>query len=149
MQNPAQAKEKSPLGGEGGSCGEEDCLGRSGEDCTPGEDESLEGLAANSKPLLRYLNNAVLGASGFPKLDVFLENFRRGRGGSFPIQKITLQIFLVSKRYILVVNFGKNVQKGGRGGGVISNPKKFIANLRKLTNIYEFSQKKAQCNFRK
>ena len=36
-------------------------------------------------------------------------------GGSFPIQKITLQIFLVSKRYILVVNFGKNVQKGGRG----------------------------------
>ena len=38
-------------------------------------------------------------------------------GGSFPIQKITLQIFLVSKRYILVVNFGKNVQKEGEGGG--------------------------------
>ena len=85
--------------------------------------------------------------TGFANLDVFLENFRRG-GGSFPIQKITLQIFLVSKRYILVVNFGKNVQKGGRGG-VISNPKNFIANLRKLAHIYELSQKKAQCNFQK
>ena len=74
-------------------------------------------------------------------MDVFFENFRRG-GGSFPIQKITLQIFLVSKRYILVVNFGKNVQKGGEGGGVISNPKNFIANLRKLTHICEFLQKK-------
>ena len=50
-----QAKEKSPLGVEGSSCGEEDWLGRSGEDCTPGEDESVEGLAANGKPLLRYL----------------------------------------------------------------------------------------------
>ena len=28
------------------------------------------------------------------------------------------------------------------GGGVISNPKYFIANLRKLTHIYELSQKK-------
>ena len=35
------------------------------------------------------------------------------------------------------------------GGGVISNPKNFIANLRKLTHIYKFSQKKAQCNFQK
>ena len=33
-------------------------------------------------------------------------------------------------------------KKGGGGGGVISNPKNFIANLRKLTHIYEFSQKK-------
>ena len=58
-------------------------------------------------------------------MDVFLENFRRGGGGSFSVQKITLQILLVSKRYILVVNFGKNVQKKrneisknqeGRGG---------------------------------
>ena len=40
----------------------------------------------------------------------------------------------------------KNVQKGG---GVISNPKNFIANLRKLTHIYKLSQKKAQCNFQK
>ena len=80
-------------------------------------------------------------------MDFFGKGPREG-GGSFPIQKITLQIFLVSKRYILVVNFGKNVQKGGRGG-VISNPKNFIANLRKLTHIYKFSQKKAQCNFQK
>ena len=40
---------------------------------------------------------------------------------SFPIQKITLQIWLVSKQYILVVNFGKNVQKGEKER-VISNP---------------------------
>ena len=40
-------------------------------------------------------------------------------------------------------------KKGGEGGGVISNPKNFIANLRKLTHIYKFSQKKAQCNFQK
>ena len=51
-----QAKEKSPLGVEGSSCGEEDCLGRNGEDCTPdGEEESVDGFAANGKPLLRYL----------------------------------------------------------------------------------------------
>ena len=62
----------------------------------------------------------------------------KGGGGSFPIQKITLQIFLVLKRYILVVNFGKNVQKGG--GGVISNPKKIIANFCKLTYTYEKAQ---------
>ena len=80
---------------------------------------------------------------------MFFWKTSEGGGGSFPIQKITLQIFLVSKRYILVVNFGKNVQKGGEGGGVISNPKNFIANLRKLTHIYELSQKKAQCNFQK
>ena len=58
-----QAKEKSPLGVEGSSCGEEDCLGRNGEDClgrsggedcTPGEEESVDGFAANGKPLLRY-----------------------------------------------------------------------------------------------
>ena len=35
------------------------------------------------------------------------------------------------------------------GGGVISNPKQIIANLRKLAHIYKFSQKKAQCNFQK
>ena len=34
-------------------------------------------------------------------------------------------------------------------GGVVSNPKNFIANLRKLAHIYELSQKKAQCNFQK
>ena len=39
-------------------------------------------------------------------------------------------------------------KKGGRGG-VIFNPKNVIANLRKLTHICEFSQKKAQCNFQK
>ena len=47
-------------------------------------------------------------------MDVFLKKVRKG-GGSFSIQKITLQILLVSKRYILVVNFGINLQSGGRG----------------------------------
>ena len=68
-----------------------------------------------------------------------LENFRRG-GGSFPIQKITLQILLVSKRYILERKKHNVIsKKGGRGGGVITNPKNFIANLRILN---EFSGKK-------
>ena len=40
-------------------------------------------------------------------------------------------------------------KKGGEGGGVISNPKNCISNLRKLTHIYKLSQKKAQCNFQK
>ena len=76
--------------------------------------------------------------------------FEKGPKGGWVISdpKNYIADFLVLKRYILVVNFGKNVQKGGRGG-VISNPKNFIANLRKLTHIYKFSQKKAQCNFRK
>ena len=69
-------------------------------------------------------------------------------GGVISYPKNYIADFLVSKRYILVVNFGKNVQKGGRGG-VISNPKNFIANLRKLAHIYELSQKKAQCNSQK
>ena len=80
----------------------------------------------------------MLGVTGFPKLDVFLENFRRG-GGSFPIQKITLQILLVSKRYILEKKTQCNFQKGGERGGVIANPKNFIANLRILSG---FSGKK-------
>ena len=60
MHKPAQAKEKSPLGGEGDSSGKEDCLERSGEDFTPGENESVDGLAANGKPLLRYLKDVLL-----------------------------------------------------------------------------------------
>ena len=39
-------------------------------------------------------------------------------------------------------------KKEGKGGG-ISNPKNFIANLRRLMHIYKFLQKKAQCNFQK
>ena len=46
------------------------------------------------------------------------------------------------------MNFEKNVQKGGKGGGVIFNPKNVIANLRKLTLLTIFC-KKAQCNFKK
>ena len=63
----------------------------------------------------------------------------RGGGRSFLIQKITLQILLVSKRYILVVIFGKMSKKGGRGGGVHRQSKKFIANLRILKNFLEKS----------
>ena len=54
--------------------------------------------------------------------------------------QLGLTILFVSKWYILVKNFAKNVQKGGRGG-VIANPKTFIANL---CMSYEFSGKK--CN---
>ena len=41
----------------------------------------------------------------------------------------------------------RNIHSSERG--VVSNPKNFIANLRKLAHIYELSQKKAQCNFQK
>ena len=50
------------------------------------------------------------------KFGCFFEKGPKGGGGSFSMQKNKLQILLVSKRYILVVNFGKNVQKGGEGG---------------------------------
>ena len=38
-------------------------------------------------------------------------------GGVISDTKNYIADFLVSKRYILVVNFGKNVQKGREGGG--------------------------------
>ena len=66
-------------------------------------------------------------------MDVFLKR------KSFSIQKITLHILLVSKRYILVLNFGKNVHKEGERGGVIANPKNVIANF---SHTCEFSGKK-------
>ena len=46
-----------------------------------------------------------------------MDVFFKSESGSFSINKTTLQFFLVSKRYILVVNFGKNIQQGGEGGG--------------------------------
>ena len=73
-----------------------------------------------------------------------------GGGGAFPVQKITLQIFLVSKRYILVVNFGKNVQKGGRGGGGSSPIQKISLQIYASYRIFtNFRKKKAQCNSQK
>ena len=69
---------------------------------------------------------------------MFFWKTSEGGGGSFPIQKIKLQILLVSKRYILGKKAQCNFQKGGRGG-VIANPKNFIANLRILSG---FSGKK-------
>ena len=53
------------------------------------------------------------------------------------------QIFLYLGRKF----WKKNVQKGG--GGVLSNPRKFIGYLRKLTHIYEFSRKKRAMKFPK
>ena len=47
----------------------------------------------------------------------FFGKIPKGGGGSFPIQKIA--DFLVSKRYFLVENFGKNVKKGGGGSSPI------------------------------
>ena len=57
-------------------------------------------------------------------MDDFLENFQRGGGGSFPIQQISLQIYWVN----LGGKSNKFSERGrGRGGGVISDPKNFIA----------------------
>ena len=70
-----------------------------------------------------------------PKIDVFWKS-AEGGGGAFPIQKITLQILLVSKRHILEKKRNVISKKGGEGG-VIANPKKIIANLRILTNFHQ------------
>ena len=54
-----------------------------------------------------------LGVTVVSNLDVFLKKVRRGGGGGvISDPKNYIADFLVSKRYILVVNFGKNVQKG-------------------------------------
>ena len=87
--------------------------------------------------------------TGFPNLDVFLENSRRGGGGVISDPKNYIADFFGFKTVYFGRKFWKKCPKRGGGGGVISNPKKFIANLRKLTHIYKFSQKKAQCNFQK
>ena len=93
-----------------------------------------------------YRKYSSLRDVSIPKYGCFFVKVPKG-GGVISDTKNYIANFLVSERYILVVNFGKNVQKGGRG--VISNPKNFIANLRKLAHIYELLPKKAQCNFQK
>ena len=52
-----------------------------------------------------------------PKYGCFFVKSPKGGGGIISDTKNYIADFLVSKRYILVVNFGKNVQKGGEGGG--------------------------------
>ena len=81
-------------------------------------------------------------------MDVFLEKCRRG-GGVISDPKNYIADFVGFKAVYFGRKFWKKCPKRGGGGGVISNPKNFIANLRKLTHIYELSQKKAQCNFQK
>ena len=58
---------------------------------------------------------------------MFFWKTAEGGGGSFPIQKITLQILLVSKRYILGKKAQCNFQKGGRGGRKLEYRHSFIA----------------------
>ena len=64
-----------------------------------------------------------------------------GRGGPFPIQKISLQIFCI-KNGIFGPKFWKKKKskKGGKGGKGASP----IQNHCKITHIYDFTQKK--CN---
>ena len=69
-------------------------------------------------------------------------------GGHFRSKKLHCRFFGFKTVYF-GRKFWKKCPKRGGGGGVISNPKNFIANLRKLAHIYELSQKKAQCNFQK
>ena len=66
----------------------------------------------------------------------FWKNSEGGGGISDP--KNDIADFLVSKQYILVVNFGKMSKKGGGGGGHLQSKKCHC----KFTHIYEFSQKK-------
>ena len=69
------------------------------------------------------------------QMDVFLE--KSLKGGSFPIQKFSLQIFCIRNGIFWSYILEKMSKKGGKEG-VISNPKKIIANLRKLMYIYDF-----------
>ena len=62
-----------------------------------------------------------LGTTRATKIDVFLKKV--GRGGLISDPKNYIADFLVSKRYILVVNFGKKFQKGGEGGGHLQSKK--------------------------
>ena len=86
--------------------------------------------------------------TGFPNLDVFFGKLPKG-GGVISDPKNYIADFFGFKTVYFGRKFWKKCPKRGGGGGVISNPKNFIANLRKLTHIYELSQKKAQCNFQK
>ena len=52
-----------------------------------------------------------------PKNGRFFKKVPEGGGGSFPVQKITLQILLVSKRYILEKKKRNVISEKGRGGG--------------------------------
>ena len=51
----------------------------------------------------------LIGKINASKTDEFLEKFRRGGGGSFPIQKFMLEIFAILKG-TSVMNFGKKSQ---------------------------------------
>ena len=70
-----------------------------------------------------------------------------GGGGHFRSKKLHCRFFGFKTVYF-GRKFWKKCPKRGEGG-VISNPKNFIANLRKLAHIYELMQKKAQGNFQK
>ena len=61
--------------------------------------------------IISLSSSSPLGVTGASNLDVFLKKVRGGGAISDP--KNYIADFLVSKRYILVVNLGKNVQKGG------------------------------------
>ena len=62
--------------------------------------------------ILSQKKSLPMGWPSVHKWMFFWKSSERG-GGPFPIQKIALQILLVSKRYILVVNFGKKCPKMG------------------------------------
>ena len=62
--------------------------------------------------------------------------FFKFKGGVISDPKNVIADFLYSKRYILVLDFGKNVHKGGKGGvGIISTPKKIIGQHWKILSL--------------
>ena len=74
------------------------------------------------------------------KFGFFWKKSEGGVGGHFRHKKCHCRFICISNDIFFVVNFGKNIQKGGRGG-VIANPKNLIANLRILTIFYNFIAK--------
>ena len=84
----------------------------------------------------------------YSQIWMFFCKIAEGGGDHFRYKKLHCKFFGFRTVYF-GRKFWKKCPKRGGGGGVISNPKNFIANLRKLAHIYELSQKKAQCNFQK
>ena len=66
------------------------------------------------------VQGAMLRDVSRPQNGSFLEKVRKRGRGHFRSKNV-IEFLLYSERYILVLNFGENVQKGGRG--IISNPK--------------------------
>ena len=78
-------------------------------------------------------NYTSKGSLDLPKAMNFRKISERGGGGLFPIQKISLRFFC-----FLNANFGHDFpEKRQKKGGVISDPKNFVANLVRFGPVWK------------